>query len=105
MALGNIFINGKAITAQEFSEKVKTEQLERLTHIIESHNSMEWVTDGELYFEDCDVAMDYYNIMHMGIMDELRPINPDEILLYTHDEKTIITADTIDELVREGLGL
>lgn len=100
MALGNIFIDGKAITKHEFREEVKKEKLERITHIIENHNSMEWVTDEELYFEDYDVAMDYYNIMHMGIMDELRPINPDEILLYTHDEKTIITTDTIDELVR-----
>ena len=105
MALGNIFINGKAITTQEFSEKVKKEKLERITHIIESHNSMEWVTDEEFYFEDYDVAINYYNIMHMGIMDELRPINPDEILLCIHDEKTIITIDTIDKLVREGLGL
>ena len=98
MALGNIYINGKAITEKEFFDEVKAEQLERITHIIESHNSMEWVTDGELYFEDLEVAEDYYNIMHMGIMDELTPINPDEILLYTNDEKTIITIDTIDEL-------
>ena len=76
----------------------KTAQLEHITHIIESHNSMEWVTDGELYFEDMEVAEDYFKLKHLSIIIELTPINPDEILLYTNDEKTIITIDTINEL-------
>lgn len=98
MALGTIFINGQLITENEFKEKIKKERIERITHLIKSHNSIEWVTDGELYFENLEVAEDYFKLKHLSIMTELTPINPDEILLYTNDEKTIITIDTIDEL-------
>jgi hypothetical protein len=98
MALGNIYINGKQITEKEFFDEVKRKQLERITHIVESHNSMEWVTDGEFYFEDLEVAEDYYKLTRSGMIDELTPINPDEILLYVYNEKSIITIDTIDEL-------
>lgn len=96
-----IIINGKQITKNEFIEMCERDRRNKIAHIIESHNGMEWVTDGELYFEDCDIAYEYYETFHNGYIDELTPINPDEIVKCVYSDTQIITQEILDKMIEE----
>ena len=69
--------------------------------LVKKTNSTYWVEGDGMFFEDEEVAVEYYTIFHYGFIEELAPINADDIVDYACSVKDIITADKLAEMIKE----